>query len=375
MARSFDLVDPLKGISCHAWNSDGSQIAVCPNDNTLLIYGNCKGTELSSWKLLHTLSEHDLLISSLDWSSVTNQIVTCSHDRNAFVWKYDDAEDQWKPTLVILRIDRAALDVKWSPDGKKFAVASGAKCVPVCYFEPEHDWWVAKMIKRHKSTVMKVAWHPNSQLLATGSSDFKCRVFSAFIRQVDGVPDSDNFAQKAFGEDCWEGGGYGWVTSCAWSPSGNILAFTGHDSSVQFVDFTNQGETAEAASIRFSHLPIETCMFLSENSFVGVGHEKNPLLFTKKDEEWSFQRKLEEKKEEQKEKKASSEVQRARALFMSKTTRGQDAVKKSDELLTTHQTSINCIQRLNADTVTTSGSDGKVVFWQLLPAIFEGLKC
>lgn len=50
--------------------------------------------------------------------------------------------------------------MKWSPDGKKFAVASGAKCVPVCYFEKEHDWWVSKMIKKHKSTVLrgKTGW-------------------------------------------------------------------------------------------------------------------------------------------------------------------------------------------------------------------------
>ena len=43
----------------------------------------------------------------------------------------------WKPSLTLLRIDRAALDVKWSPDGKKFAVASGAKSVPVCHYEAD----------------------------------------------------------------------------------------------------------------------------------------------------------------------------------------------------------------------------------------------
>jgi hypothetical protein len=47
-------------------------------------------------------------------SPVTNKIVSCSHDRNAFVWTWNDSEHLWKPTLVILRIDRAALDVHWS---------------------------------------------------------------------------------------------------------------------------------------------------------------------------------------------------------------------------------------------------------------------
>ena len=46
----------------------------------------------------------------------------------------------WKPALVILRIDRAALDVRWSFDGLRFAVTSGAKCVPVCTYEGVNNW-------------------------------------------------------------------------------------------------------------------------------------------------------------------------------------------------------------------------------------------
>ncbi len=36
-------------------------------------------------------------------------------------------DKKWMPTLCVLRIDHAALDVRWSPDGSKFAVGSGAK--------------------------------------------------------------------------------------------------------------------------------------------------------------------------------------------------------------------------------------------------------
>lgn len=37
-------------------------------------------------------------------------------DRNAYVWTIDD-KGKWKPTLVLLRISRAATCVKWSPNG------------------------------------------------------------------------------------------------------------------------------------------------------------------------------------------------------------------------------------------------------------------
>lgn len=127
-------------------------------------------------------------------------IVTCGHDRNAYVWKYDESEKSWKPTLVILRINRAATCVKWSPNGDKFAVGSGAKCVPVCHFEENQNWWISKMIKKHKSSVLDLAWSPNQKFLVTGSSDFKCRIFSAYIDGVDSrylgswhrVPSSSN---------------------------------------------------------------------------------------------------------------------------------------------------------------------------------------
>lgn len=58
-----------------------------------------------------------MLVSGLDWSPVTDLLVSCSHDRSAFVWKYEAAYRQWKPSLVVLRVIRAAINVKWSPNG------------------------------------------------------------------------------------------------------------------------------------------------------------------------------------------------------------------------------------------------------------------
>jgi actin related protein 2/3 complex subunit 1A/1B len=73
------------------------------------------------------------MITSIDWAPSTNRIVTCSQDRNAYVWeqKQDPQTGNvtWKPTLVLLRINRAATDVRWSPKEDKFAVASGARYV------------------------------------------------------------------------------------------------------------------------------------------------------------------------------------------------------------------------------------------------------
>ena len=78
------------------------------------------------------------MLAGIDWAPDSDRIVTCGADRNAYVWT--QKEGVWKPTLVILRINRAATFVKWSPLENKFAVGSGARLISVCYFESENDW-------------------------------------------------------------------------------------------------------------------------------------------------------------------------------------------------------------------------------------------
>ena len=200
-------------------------LALCPNTSEVFIYTGCKG-DPSTWKRAHVLTEHDLLVSSIDWHPTTNRLLTCSHDRNAFVWSYDADTDAWKPQVVILRINRAALDARWSPDGSKFAVASSNKQVQVCFFEPANNWWVSKALKRAKSSVVGVSWHPSGVAVATASTDYRCRVASAVLPEVDGAADPTAPPHAVFGpvpefggeicafEETRVGGGGGWELNC-----------------------------------------------------------------------------------------------------------------------------------------------------------------
>lgn len=111
------LVSGCTAITYHCWNADQSMIALSPNTNEVWIYATKKGEDGSKWEKKWVLDEHAGQVSGIDWCPTTNLIVTCGHDRNAYVWKFDDAANKWKPTLVILRINRAATAVKWSPAG------------------------------------------------------------------------------------------------------------------------------------------------------------------------------------------------------------------------------------------------------------------
>lgn len=64
-----------------------------------------------------------MTVMGIDWAPKTNRIVTCSADKNAYVWtqKEDGKWDQY-PAWVLLRINRAATCVKWSPLGMIYTV-------------------------------------------------------------------------------------------------------------------------------------------------------------------------------------------------------------------------------------------------------------
>lgn len=168
-----------------------------------------------------------------------------------------------------------------------------------------------------------VAFHPqNSQILACGSSDFKCNIFSVFSSDVDAAPDGGPFgAPVEFGDTYADFTSFGWVNAVAWSPSGAVLAFagavnawcmilpidanvrctTGHDSSVHFVTFGDSGPVCRTtrfkvcpqcvalhrpigaqpnSSIYLQELPLCSLYFPSDSLMVGGGHEFNPVAFT-----------------------------------------------------------------------------------------------
>ena len=228
------------------------------------------------------------------------------------------------------------------------------------------------MIKKHKSTVTCLSWHPNSQLLATGSSDLRCRVFSCYVPEVDG-PNQQiaNFSDnRPFGEDYVEFASNGWVNSVAWSPSGNSLAFCGHDSSIHFASFASNPPAVQV--IKTPDLPLFRLMFLSDSCLVGGGHEMVPVLYHNTNM-WSQHSKLDSATAGASvvaEEKKSSNSAAARNIFQSKTARGQDAAAQGDKLMTRHENCITCIQNLSPNAAqctkfSTSGLDGRVVVWDL----------
>ncbi|KAL4720380.1 hypothetical protein ACJJTC_001079 [Scirpophaga incertulas] len=338
MAQTLTFGDSCAPITCHAFNKDRSQIAFSPNNNEVHIYKK----EGNDWKQTNNLVEHDLRVMGIDWAPNTNRIVTCAVDRNAYVWTQGD-DGKWTTTLVLLRINRAATCVKWSPMENKFAVGSGARLISICYFEKENNW---------------------------------SEVFSAYIKDIEDQPGPNVWGSKLplgqlLAEFPNSPSGGGWVHSVSFSADGNRVAWVGHDSSINVADAT-QGKTV--IKLKTEYLPFLGCNWITNNSLVVAGHSCIPLLYCIQDNQIKFVAKLDNT--QRKESGGLSAMKKFQSLDR------QARIETSDTLLDSiHQNAITFISlykgtKASAKKFSTSGLDGQLVIWDVesLERSIEGLR-
>jgi len=350
-------------ITCHSFNKDRNGLALSLNDSSVKVYKKSG----PKWVEEHTLSQHGQRVTGIDWAPNKNLIVTCSADRSGFVWQLENGT--WKQELVIPRINRAATCVKWSPQEDKFALGSGSRLIAVCYYEKENRWWVSKHIKKPiRSTITCLDWHPNNYLLAAGSTDFKCRVFSAYVKEIQAKPQPDVWGPKpSFGalmQEFSNGGGVhngGWIHSVSFSPDGSRLAWVGHDSSISVVDANNE---MALHTVKQSFLPFMGITWITGNSLVAAGYDCNPILFSFDGSKINMKGKLDQPQEKE------SQQMSAMNRFKNLDKRATAGNESSTDLKTQHQNTITQVSvhtgtKASATKLATSGVDGNLIIWDL----------
>lgn len=349
-----------ESITDHSFSADKSLLAVARGNKVELYFNTGSRYELGT-----TLVGHERPVTAVD-INIFNQIVTCSQDRNALVWEAQQ-DGSWKQTLVLLRINRAATCVRWSPNGAKFAVGSGARVIAVCYYEQDNDWWIAKHIKKPlKSTVLAVAWHPNSVLLAAGTTDGHARVFSGYVKGVDERPEPSPWGERLpFQTLCGDftDDSAAWVRDVAFSPSGDALAWVTHDSSV-LVAYPSAPEQPPRAivAIASSFLPFSSLVWTNETQLLAAGYDCHPVVFEGTESGWTFAYSIDDPASSKK----SSEVREQSALNMFRQLDLKGTQDAQTTLPTIHQNAIKTVRvyegTSDVSKVSTSG-DGKIVIF------------
>jgi len=378
MASSIQKLGRAIPIQCHAWSADRQTVAVSHNDKAVELFKRGGGGGAGGgWTQTTVLDQHDLRVNDIDWAPNTNRIVTCSADRNAYVW-VQGPDGKWKYTLVLLRINRAATCVRWSPQENKFAVGSGARIISICYLDEEKDWWVAKHIRKPiRSTITTVDWHPNNILLAAGCTDFKIRVFSTYIKEIEAKPSATEWGAKMpfanlMAEFSNSPTGGGWIHAVAFNEEGTRLAWVGHDSSIAIADAPSG---MVMMKLKTNLLPFLSLIWIGPNKLLAAGHDCVPVAFNVD----SAGKLVQGNKLEEDTKIEALAISNARDIFKNKDDVGQES--RDSKLGTTHQNQINSMRimegnKMDAKRVSTTAGDGALVIWNLdlLSSKLSGLK-
>ncbi|KAJ5709890.1 hypothetical protein N7493_009482 [Penicillium malachiteum] len=353
-------------IADHSFSSDKQTLAVARENNVELYQSSGNKFALSD-----ELKGHEKTVTSVDIAPNSGRIVTCSQGYSCLQTVMPMSGRRpplaGSPPLVLLRINRAATFVRWSPSEQKFAVGSGARVIAVCYFEEENDWWISKHLKKPiRSTITTLAWHPNSVLLAAGSTDSHARVFSSFIKGIDSRPEPSAWGERLpFNTICGEflNDSAGWIQGVAFSPSGNALAFTGHDSSVTVV-YPSAPEQPPRAMLNISTrlLPLNSLIWNGENEIIAAGHDCEPFRFHGDESGWQLAGSLEKQTGDG----SGPREESALNMFRQMDLKGQTQV--DTKLKSTHQNTVNTVRVYEeaggqVRSFSTSGVDGRVVVW------------
>jgi len=166
------------------------------------------------------------------------------------------------------------------------------------------------------------------------------------------------------------------VHSVGFSPSGDVLAFASHDSSISIV----YPSGPVIYNIRITSLPFVTLTFTSEDALVAAGHSCQPIVFSGNSSSgWSRVGSLDDTtapKSAGGSLKSPGGVGRlnsaAFATFRNAAERGQGSPggatadgESGGELGTVHQNTITSVRWYGPGKVSTSGVDGKLVIWDV----------
>lgn len=214
-------------------------------------------------------------------------------------------------------------------------------------------------------------------MLAAGSSDFKVRIFSAYIKDIEKTPEVTPWGAKMplghlMAEFANSTAGGGWVQSVSFSPDGTKVCWVSHDSTINIADSTKGNAVSK---LRTEFLPFLSCTWVTSQSVVAAGHSCIPVLYSlNSNGQLVFTGKLDASQKK--------ELGGLSAMRMFHSLDKQARSETNDTNLDSiHQNAITCLciyggVKGKATKISSSGLDGQLVIWDLnsLEKAIQGLK-
>nr|CCA16712.1 conserved hypothetical protein [Albugo laibachii Nc14]CCA21817.1 conserved hypothetical protein [Albugo laibachii Nc14] len=172
-----------------------------------------KGTPISDFELLATLSDHQQAVNCVRWAKHGHYLASGSDDRLLLLYKM-------KP-------------------GNASSVAFGSKQAA-----NKQNWVCFATLKSHTMDVQDVAWSPDDRMLASCSIDNTILIWNVEPSSIQSIISSPIRTLSAHN---------GWVKGIAWDPVGKYLSSAGEDKTVRLWN-TDSWEETEVLSE-----PFESC--------------------------------------------------------------------------------------------------------------------
>ncbi|KAI9202562.1 WD40-repeat-containing domain protein [Polychytrium aggregatum] len=134
-----------------AWSPDNDQI-LFTNGRNLIIKPIQPSNKPNQWKA------HDGVILKVDWSRVSNLIVSGGEDRKYKVW-----DTYGRQIYSSTQQDHPTTSVSWAPSGEMFAVGS-FNTLRIC----DKLGWSYTLAKPKSGSIYNIAWTPDGTQLAGG---------------------------------------------------------------------------------------------------------------------------------------------------------------------------------------------------------------
>jgi actin related protein 2/3 complex subunit 1A/1B len=359
MAYALDICDAP--VSCHAWTKFNGKdyLALCPGTSDIYVYeigADKKLPENPKW----ILQEHTQLVTGLDWNPINTslRLVSCSQDRNAFVWSYEPANkgvpERWAKQLAVLRLERAATSCRWNHAGTKFLVTCGQNKIRVCTFQEDMNWWMSESFDTEK-TSLTAEFFPDDERVLTSSTDRHCREIT--IVEDNARKKTDKKGGKSLDFVLHQWSSQGWNNACAISPSGEWIAFTSQDSFIRFVKMSDP-DSKDIMKININGLPLLSIVFLSETVVVGAGFDCFPRVFNFDGSKWTDLGSCDVEETRQKVQAKTSALAAKAAAF------GGAGTAKAAKTSNLHQNAILQVRKRDGE-FSTCGTDGRVVVWPI----------
>jgi len=194
------------------------------------------------------------------------------------------------------------------------------------------------------------------------------------VKGIDDRPEASVWGERLpFGTVCGEflNNTAGWVHGCAFSPSGDALAFVAHDSSITVVYPSGPDQPPQAViSVATHFLPFTSLIWSSESAIVAAGYDCEPHRFEGSAGGWTHAGTVDVAAKAVGNGGAREESALNMFRQMDLKGRGGSGGNDDTKLKTVHQNTISTVRAFqesggNTSRFSTTGVDGRLVVWKV----------